>query len=120
MEDNNKNIFDSFLDKYEEMNSKKKVNVETYYRPSKAKSIFGFIFSLIFMFILIRIFVLNIIFLFIFIGDLLCLLYFGLNLFTKNGFVVKQKYYVSEEYLTQKDEIKDNSKDEEIEIEDED
>ena len=31
---NNKNIFDKFLDKYDELSSKKKVNVEAYYRPS--------------------------------------------------------------------------------------
>ena len=96
---NNKNIFDKFLDKYDDLNSKKKVNVETYYRPSKGKCIFGFIFCLIFLLILIRIFTFSIVYMFIFVGDIVCLLYFGLNLFTKRGFIVKQKYYVPEEYL---------------------
>lgn len=115
---NKKNVLDSFLDKYEEINSTKKVDVETYYRPSKAKSIFGFIFCLIFMIILIRIFTFNIVFFVIFFGDLMCLIYFGLNLFTKNGFVIKQKYRVSEDYLKE-DEQDDVFEKEEEEIENE-
>lgn len=99
-----KNIIDSFLDKYDELESKKKVKVETYYRPSKGKCIFGFIFCLIFLLILLRIFHFSIVYMFIFIGDILCLIYFGLNLFTKNGFVVKQKFSVPEEYLVQDEE----------------
>lgn len=94
-----KNLIDSFLDKYEEMGAKKKVNIETYYRPSKVKSIFGFIFCLIFFLILLGIFHFSIVYMVIFIGDIVCLLYFGINLFTKNGFVIKQKYSVPEEYL---------------------
>lgn len=99
-----KNIIDSFLDKYDELESKKNVKVETYYRPSKGKCIFGFVFCLIFLLILLRIFHFSIVYMFIFIGDLLCLIYFGLNLFTKNGFVVKQKFSVPEKYLTQNEE----------------
>ena len=104
----NKNVFDNFLEKYDEYSSKKKVNVETYYRPSKVKCIFGFIFCLIFMLILIRIFAFNMVFLFIFVGDLLCLVYFGLNLFTKKGFAIKQKFSVPEDYLVQEEEIEEN------------
>lgn len=104
-----KNLIDNFLDKYDEYSAKKKVNVETYYRPSKVKCIFGFIFCLVFFLILLRIFHFSIIYLVIFIGDLVCLLYFGLNLFTEKGFVVKQKYYVSEEYLTQANEEQDDN-----------
>lgn len=104
MNENNKNIFDKFLDTYDKYNAKKKVNVETYYRPSKAKCIFGFIFCLIFFIILIRIFNFSLMYLFLFIGDLICLVYFGLNLFTERGFVIKQKHYVPEEYLIQDEE----------------
>lgn len=107
MNDDKKNILDNFLEKYEQMSSKKKVNVETYYRPSKAKCIFGFIFCLIFLIILIRIFTFNIVFFVIFFGDLICLTYFSLNLFTKKGFVVKHKYYVPEEYIKQNEEQED-------------
>ncbi len=118
MKDDKKNIVDSFLDKYEEMSSKKKVNIETYYRPSKAKCIFGFIFCLIFMFILIRIFAFNIVFFVIFFGDLVCLIYFGLNLFTEKGFVIKQKYRVPEHYLNQEEDEEEIVEDSE-EVEDE-
>ena len=109
MKDDKKNIVDSFLDKYEEMSSKKKVNIETYYRPSKAKCIFGFIFCLIFMLILIRIFTINIVFFVIFFGDMACLIYFGLNLFTEKGFVIKEKYRVPEEYLIQEEAEEDEA-----------
>lgn len=119
MKDNDKNIIDSFLDKYEELNSKKKVNIETYYRPSKAKSIFGFIFCLIFMIILIRIFIFSIVFFVIFFGDLMCLIYFGLNSFTEKGFVIKQKYRVPEHYLKQEEEQEEIEEDSEEEVEDE-
>lgn len=112
MNDNKKNLIDSFIEKYDEYNSKKKVKVETYYRPSKAKSIFGFVFCLIFFLILLRIFHFSVIYLVIFIGDLVCLLYFGLNLFTKNGFVVKQKFSVPEEYLMEDEEQEENNDEE--------
>jgi hypothetical protein len=115
-----KNILDKFLDGYDELNSRKKVNVETYYRPSKGKCIFGFIFCLMFMLILIRIFTFSIVFFFIFIGDLICLIYFGLNLFTKNGFVIKQKHLVPEEYLeSDENEYEEELNDDDITNEDE-
>ncbi len=113
----NKNIIDSFLDKYEEIGSKKKVNVETYYRPSTGKCIFGFIFCLIFLLILLRIFHFSIVYMFIFIGDIICLLYFGLNLFTKKGFVIRQKHSVPEEYLIQEQEVNEVEEPEEIDEE---
>lgn len=119
MNDNKKNLFDKFLDTYDNLSSKKKVNVETYYRPSKAKCIFGFIFCLIFLLILLRIFHFSIIYLVIFIGDLICLLYFGLNLFTEKGFVVKQKHYVPEEYLVQDDDEEEEKEKEDIEEDEE-
>ena len=120
MNDDKKNILDNFLEKYEQMSSKKKVNVETYYRPSKAKCIFGFIFCLIFLIILIRIFTFNIVFFVIFFGDLFCLIYFGLNSFTQKGFVIKQKYSVPEKYLIQEEQKEEIEEEEYIEEELED
>ena len=105
-----KNIFDSFLDKYDEYSSKKKVKIETYYKPSKLKCIFGFVFCLIFFLILLRIFKFSVVYLVIFIGDLLCLGYFSLNLFTKKGFSIKHKYLVPEEYLIEEDREKEEIK----------
>ena len=48
MKDKKKNVFDTFLEKYDEYSSRKHVELEEYYRPSKAKCIFGFVFCLIF------------------------------------------------------------------------
>lgn len=111
--DKKNNLLDNFLEKYEQIGSVKKVNVETYYRPSKPKCIFGFIFCLIFFLILIRIFTFSIVYFVIFFGDLIILTYFGLNLFTKRGFVIKQKHYVPKEYVTE-DEEQEEEKNEEI------
>lgn len=99
MKDNKKNLFDTFLEKYDEYSCKKKVDIETYYRPSKGQCIFGFGFSLLFFLIFIRVFTFSIIFFVILIGDLLCLLYFGVNLFTKKGLVIRRKHSVPEEFV---------------------
>ena len=56
MKDNKKNVFDTFLEKYDEYSSRKKVDIETYYRPEKGKCIFGFVFCLLFFLILIRVY----------------------------------------------------------------
>lgn len=101
MKDGNKNVFDTFLEKYDEYSSRKHVDFEEYYRPSKTKSIFGFVFCLIFFLIILRLFTFSIVYFVIFFGVLICLLYYGVNLFTKNGFVIKKKYRVPEEYLKQ-------------------
>ena len=119
MKDGKKNLFDTFLEKYDEYSSKKNVDIETYYRPSKGKSIFGFIFCLIMLIILIGFFHLSIVYFVILIGVLICLTYYGLNAFTKKGLVVKKKYNVPEEYLKSNDEKEDyNNYDIEEEIED--
>lgn len=99
MKNGNKNVFDTFLEKYDEYASKRSVEIEEYYRPSKLKCIFGFGFSLVFFIIMLGLFNFSIIYFVILIGTILCLLYYGLNLFTEKGFVVKKKYSVPEEYL---------------------
>lgn len=104
MKDGKKNVFDTFLEKYDEYSSRKHVDFEEYYRPSKFKCIFGFVFCLIFFLIILRLFTFSIVYFVIFFGVLICLLYYGINLFTKKGFVIKKKYRVPEEYLKQNDE----------------
>ena len=122
MKDNKKNVFDTFLEKYDEYSSKKHVELEEYYRPSKAKCIFWFVFCLIFFLIILRLFTFSIVYFVIFFGVLICLLYYGINLFTKKGFVLKKKYRVPEEYLKQYNEEEYNnlSLDEDMNIEDKD
>ena len=99
MKDKKKNVFDTFLEKYDEYSSRKHVELEEYYRPSKAKCIFGFVFCLIFFLIILRLFTFSIVYFVIFFGVLICLLYYGINLFTKKGFVLTMKHRVSKEYI---------------------
>lgn len=129
MKDGKKNLFDTFLEKYDEYSSKRRVDIETYYRPSKGKSIAGFIFTLILFFILIRFFQFSIVYFVILIGVLLYLVYYALNLFTKKGFVIKKKHSVPEEYLRDEEDydnydidnsFEDNSDDYNEEFEEED
>ena len=63
---------------------------KVYYKPKKGKNIIGFIFSLLFLIILIKIygFKINTYYILLFLGDLIILIYYGLNLFTKNGFLL--------------------------------
>ncbi len=82
-----KNLVDMFLDGYsvandESSNMKYK---KIYRKPSKVKCIIGFIFCLLILIILIRHFVFKLIFFLILIGDILILLFYGINLFTKKG-----------------------------------
>ncbi len=82
-----KNIIDKFLEGYTvaNRNVSNTTYKKSYQKPSKFKCIFGFIFSLIVFIILIRVFRTSILFFFILIGDLLCLIFYGVNLFTKKG-----------------------------------
>ena len=118
MKDGKKNVFDTFLEKYDEYSSKKRVDIETYYRPSKGKCIFGFGFCLILFLILVRFFHLSIVYFVILIGVLVCLMYYGLNLFTKKGFIIKKKHNIPEEYLVNNEEDNYNNYDIEDDVED--
>lgn len=88
MNNNEKNIFDKFLDNYDKLNSKRNKfgYQKVYTKPTKIRCIIGFIFSLIFLILLIRLFVFKLLYFVILIIDLLILLYYSLNLFTKKGF----------------------------------
>ena len=99
MNNNEKNIVDKFLDKYDQLESKKKVDVKTYYRPPVGKCIIGFIFCLVFFIILLGLFNFSMVYLVVFFGNLFGLVYFGLNLFSKKGFVLTMKHRVSKEYI---------------------
>ena len=84
-----KNVIDRFLSFYEENNNRKIKRVKTYYRPTKTKCIVGFGFSLLLMIILLLLgFQFNMVYIMLFVGDLIVLLYYGINLFTVNGFII--------------------------------
>ena len=97
MKNNERNIFDKFLDNYSKLEDNTKIEIIAYHRPSLVKCIFGFIFSLIFFLILLRIFTFSFMYFILFFGDLIILIYFGLNLFTARGFVIPVKYRVSKD-----------------------
>ena len=79
-----KKFIKNILEKDEIVEHKK-----VYYKPSKIKLIFGFIFSLIIMIILLRIgFQFTMMYLLIFLGDLVILSYSNLLFFYKNAIII--------------------------------
>ncbi len=103
-DDKDKNIIDKFLEGYAQANesSKQETYKRIYQKPTKFKCIVGFIFSSLIMLVLIRIFKFNFMFFLIFFGDLLVLIYYSLNLFTKKGFALP-KYVKRDEYTDNDD-----------------
>lgn len=97
MDDKNKNVIDKFLEGYEDYNERKVVYKKVYEKPGKVKTIVGFIFSFGFLLLLIRFFLLKPFYFFLLIGDILALVYFSLNLFTKKGFGLPKMVAVVEE-----------------------
>lgn len=94
---NNKNIVDKFLEGYENINKEKVVYKRVYKYPKKIESIIGFSFSLLILIILISIFSFNGIYLFLLVMDILVVIYYGLNLFTKKGFGLGKTIEVGED-----------------------
>ena len=93
MNKSNKNIVDSFLDIYENLsnkNSHKKYKI-VYKKPSKIKCLLSFGFCLLFMIILIPMFSFTFMYMLLFLGDLIILLYYGINLFTKKGWPLPKR-----------------------------
>lgn len=84
---NNRGIVDKFLDGYDNYNDKKKQTqlVTVYVRPSKFKSIVGFIFCSLLFILLITMFSFNLIYFITLFVTLGVAIYYGINLFTPNG-----------------------------------
>ena len=85
------NSIEKFLSYYREKSSEEENYVyrRVYIRPSKLKCIFLFGFSLLLLFLIIRYLISpTIMFGVILIVDLLVCVYYGYNLFSKNGFVI--------------------------------
>ena len=93
------------LDFYEESGKRKKNLKKVYYKPSLGKSVFGFLISLLFLFILLFAFGFqwSFMYLLLFFGDGIILFYYSMNLFTRRG-IYLSKY------------IEDESKDEDENI----
>ncbi len=82
---NNNNIIDKFLDRVEKEANKKIVYQRIYQRPSKAKSIIGFIASLAFFIVMLGLFSFSGFFFLLFISDIIILIFYGVNVFTEKG-----------------------------------
>lgn len=81
-----RNGIDRFLDNIERRSNKKTEYVKIYEKPSKFKCFIGFVFSLVFLVILIGLFSFNLMYFLLLIGCILVLLYFAVNLFTEKSF----------------------------------
>lgn len=99
----NKNKLDILLDYYEKSGKEKNSLKKVFYRPSFIKCLFGFLFSFLFLFLLLFVvgFQLQFMYLILFLGDLIILLYYGVNLFTKKGFYLTK--YVEDKEEDAKD-----------------
>ncbi len=92
----NNGLVDKFLDSYDSYNQKKGQTkiVTVYVRPTKFKSIVGFIFCLIFFVLLITMFTFNLFYFLMLLGSLAATIYYGINLFTPNGIGLPKSFEV--------------------------
>jgi len=79
------NIVDKFLDRVEKEANKKIVYQRVYMRPSKVKSVIGFIVSLICFIVMIGLFSFTIFFWVLFLLNIVLLLFYAVNAFTEKG-----------------------------------
>lgn len=98
-----------FLQKILDNSKAPKEYERVYYKPEKWKNVLGFIFSLIFLITLVYVFRfnINIYFIIIFIGVLMVSTYYGINLFTKRGFLLPK-------YVEKKEEEKEEQTEDEV------
>jgi hypothetical protein len=80
-----KNGIDKFIEGFNEGSKKKVVYERVYVRPTKIKSILGFIASLIFLVILVGLLTFNVMYFVLLIGNIIILIYFSINTFTEKG-----------------------------------
>ena len=85
MKNDEENIIDKFLNRYDMINNYSGNYQKIYKKPSKIKSIIGFISSLALLLILIRFFVFKLIYFMMLIPVILVFIYYAVNLFTKKG-----------------------------------
>lgn len=99
MEKKEKNIIDNFLDNYGTEDRKIKYK-KIFVKPSKFKCVVGFIFSFIFLILLLTLISFTFMYFLLLFGDLLIFLYYSLNLFTKKGIGLPKyiSYYEDEEF----------------------
>ena len=106
-----KNRLDMFLEGLTKEGNKKIIYEKVYIRPTKFKSIIGFIASLIFFIILLGLFTFSVMYFVLLIGNILILLFFSINTFTEKGIGLPKNiaYVVSEEEDNQGEEIDEDA-----------
>ena len=115
----NRRGLDGFLDGIAEESNRKKEYVRVYERPSKVKSVLGFIAALVFLVILIGLFTFNVMYFVLLIVNILVLVYFGVNAFTVNGFSIGKTYIVNADEEEPEEENYDDYDEENYQDEDE-
>ena len=108
-----RNNLDRFLEGLTQEGNKKIYYEKVYERPSKARSIIGFIISLIVLIIIIGLFTLSVMYFVILIVNILLLVFFGVNTFTEKGIgLPKTIPYVIEEEEPEVEDEEDYSEEE--------
>lgn len=94
MKNDEKNIVDKFLDGYENLNDESNRKVRVYQKPTKFVCIRNFGLGIAILFILLFVFGfhLNLGYILFLLVDLVVVLFYGINLFTKDG--IKLPTYV--------------------------
>lgn len=106
-------FFDKIIDAYDKHASKKTEYRKFVVKPSKARCIFGFLFSLVFFFIILSLFAFNLTYFIFFFGSLAVVLYYGINLFTEKGIGIVHTVEVPVEEEVEEVEDEEESEDEE-------
>lgn len=101
-------LIDKFIEKYEESGKEKYIYRRILVRPTKFKSLIGFIMSLVFFIILIRIFNVSFIYFLLLLGDLAILIYYASNLFTNKGIGLPRMIAIPKEEIENNDYDKKN------------
>jgi len=109
-----KNNLDRFLEGLTTEGNKKIHYEKTYVRPSKLKSVIGFVASLIFLIIMIGLFTLSVMYFVLLIGTVLVLVFFSVNVFTEKGLgLPKTIAYVEEDEEEEEEPIENEEYNEE-------
>ena len=86
MNNKDKNIVDKFLDGYEQYTNNQPKKVRVYKKPSRFVCIRNFVIGVAILIVLLILgFNLSIQYILFFMGDLIVILFYGINLFTKDG-----------------------------------
>ncbi len=116
MNRDNKNLVDKFLDIYKREDNYQYKTI--YVKPSRFKCIVGFVVSVLFFILMLTFFTLKVLYFVVLLGDLVIVIYYGLNLFTEKGFGLPKNIPVYNDYDTSNDQLADiENEDDSLEFE---